>query len=64
MMSAGDVMERLKTVKTMPELNAMRLDCVRAGEASGSVEVARQIQQAFIKAKNRLERIPWRERAW
>lgn len=58
------IFDRLKATKTMPELDALRMDCVRTGEASGSVDMARQIQQAFIKAKNRLERIPLSQRGW
>lgn len=59
-----ELLQRLKEVKTMPNLDAMRLECVRVGEASGSVEVARRIQKAFIKAKNRLQRVPLRDRTW
>lgn len=63
-MNEAEVLKALKTVKTMPELDALRLDCVRAGEESGDIEVARRIQRAFIKAKNRLQRIPLSERSW
>lgn len=63
-MSQAELLKRLRSVQNMAELDALRLTCVRVGEASGSVEVAREIQKAFIKAKNRLNRIPWAERTW
>lgn len=62
-MENGDVIERLKTVQTMRELDAMRGEVVKAMEADGTEWTFYRVKKAFISAKNRLERIPLRNRA-
>jgi len=58
-----NIYEKLKNVKTMPELDALRLETVQEMRNLG-VERYRGVQVAFIKAKNRLQRIPLRDRTW
>jgi hypothetical protein len=61
------IFEKLDAVKTMPELDALRPECARAmtdaakerGEAG-----FHEVQDAFIRAKNRLRRVPLRDRSW
>ena len=48
----------------MPELDALRIAVVRATEACSTTDEMREIQTAFIKAKNRLRRIPLADRNW
>lgn len=59
-----DVLTRIETVQTMPELDALRTEVVQAIHAGGTEEAFDRLQGAFIKAKNRLERIPMSERTW
>lgn len=59
----NDIIQKLENVKTMPELDALRHETVKAME-SGNKENFETIQNAFRKAKNRLRRIPLRERTW
>lgn len=56
--------DRLKRVATMPELDAMRVEVVKAMQSDGTEETFTRIQKAFVSAKNRLQRIPLRERTW
>lgn len=64
---SAEILARLKSVKTMPELDAMRLDVVNAmtsaGKEGGSPAFY-HVQTAFIKAQNRLRRIPLKDRTW
>lgn len=63
----SDIFERLSAVKTMPELDALRKDVVAEMDAAAKArgpEGFYEVQNAFIKAKNRLKRIPLRERTW
>lgn len=60
-------MTKLAAVKTMPELDALRMEAVAAMKAEAEVrgeEGFYEVQGAFIKAKNKLKRIPLRERTW
>lgn len=57
----------LAATKTMPELDALRIKTVEAMKERGlshGAEGFYEVQDAFIKAKNRLQRIPLRERTW
>lgn len=63
-MDAEQMLKRLKIVQAMPELNSMRVEVVEAMQSDGTSETFYKVQQAFIKAKNRLERIPLRDRTW
>ena len=47
----------------MPELDELRLETIKAMEKNGFAEF-KEIQREFVKAKNRLIRIPLRERTW
>lgn len=58
----SDIFEKLKNVKTMPELDALRGE-VFERMSVGKVEFV-ETQRAFIKAKNRLNRIPLKDRSW
>jgi hypothetical protein len=58
-----DIFEKLAAVTTMPELDALRGETVDAMKDAGVTGLAR-VQEAFIRAKNRLQRIPLRDRTW
>jgi hypothetical protein len=59
-----DIIGRLKQVKTTPELDALRRETFEAMESDGSDETFERVQGEFIKAKNRLRRIPLSQRDW
>ncbi len=62
-----NIFEKLAVVKTMPELDALRMETVAAMQAAGELSGEagfKKVQAAFIKAKNRLRRIPLVERTW
>ena len=58
-----EIVQKIREVKTMPELDALRLETVKAMKELGQ-EGFRSIQKEFIKAKNRLRRIPLKDRNW
>lgn len=58
------IIEKLANVQTMPELDSMRMEVLKAMKADGTQETFKKIQQHFIRAKNRLQRIPLSERTW
>lgn len=57
------IFRKLKNVKTMPELDALRGEVVAQMESGGEAEF-KEAQKAFIKAINRLKRIPLKDRTW
>ncbi len=59
----NELIKKIEACETMPQLDELRLDCVRIGKANGT-EGFYKIQQAFIKKKNQLQRIPLFERSW
>jgi hypothetical protein len=59
-----NILEKLKGVKTMPELDALRIETVEAMESDGTLKTFEKVQTAFRKAKNRLRRIPLKDRTW
>ncbi len=63
-MSEQDLLKRLASVQTMPELDAMRVEVAETMTSDGTRETFERVQQAFIKAKDRLRRIPLRDRTW
>ena len=58
-----EIVQRIREVKTMPELDALRMETVKAMKEAGQ-EGFRSIQNEFIKSKNRLHRIRLRDRSW
>ena len=58
-----EIVQKIREAKTMPELDALRLETVKAMKELGQ-EGFRSIQKEFIKAKNRLRRIPLKDRNW
>ena len=66
-MSESELLDALRNVKTMPELDDLRLETIKkmmeAGKRSGE-HAFKNIQTEFIRAKNRLQRIPLRDRTW
>jgi len=58
-----EIIEKLANVKTMPELDALREEVVERMIGHGE-ETFHKVQDAFRKAKNRLNRIPLKERTW
>lgn len=63
-MGNSELIEKLRNVKTMPELDALRLETVKAMQEDGTQETFERIQKEFRKAKNRLRRIPLKDRTW
>lgn len=63
-MTKDELIGRLKSVKTKPELDALRMEVVDAIHSEGTEEAFDQLQGAFIKAVHRLRRIPLRDRTW
>lgn len=59
-----EIIQKLRQVKTMPELDELRIETVKAMSSDGTKETFRSIQIEFIKAKNRLRRIPLKDRTW
>ena len=59
-----EILEKLLNVKTMPELDDLRIETVKAMESDGTLETFEKAQNAFRKAKNRLRRIPLAKRTW
>ena len=62
-MTSQEIIEKIKNAKTMPNLNQLRTEIVSI-ICSGSEEDFHKIQDAFRKAKNKLKRIPLKERTW
>lgn len=58
-----EIMKKLRQVKTMPELDELRLETVKVISSDGTKETFYSIQKEFKKAKNRLKRIPLKERS-
>lgn len=54
--------KRIEACKTMPELDSLRLELVQAGKENP--DSFRTLQDAFVKKKNQLTRIPLRDRTW
>lgn len=63
-MTESELLTKLKDVQTMPDLDALRPDTVKAMQADGTKETFDRVQGAFRKAKNRLRRIPLSQRTW
>lgn len=59
------IFDKLLAVTTMPELDALRMECVQAMDTEAAAgRDPTIVQKAFIKAKNKLQRVPLRERSW
>ena len=52
------MLNKIKNCKTMPELDALRLEIVK------DMEHFEANQKAFIKKLNQLKRVPLKERNW
>lgn len=61
-MTPNELTQKINEVKTMPELDALRGDVVSMIKLGK--EAFEKNQTAFRKAKNRLVRIPLRDRNW
>lgn len=61
-MTEAELIEKLRTVDTMPKLDELRMATFQAMQADGSSETFDRVQSAFRKAKNRLRRVPYSER--
>ena len=57
-----NLIKKIEACETMPELDELRMDCVLVGKKGKDTFVT--LQQAFIKKKNQLKRIPLRDRNW
>lgn len=60
----AELLQKLAAVQTMPELDELRPETVKAMTADGTQDTFDRVQGAFRKAKNRLRRIPLSERDW
>jgi len=61
-MNEEEIINKLRTVKTKPELDSLRLPLVT--NFMNNKEQFDRCQKEFIKAKNRLRRIPLKDRTW
>lgn len=59
-----EISKKLKAVKTMPELDALRTETVKLMMEGGNQDRFYRIQKEFKQAKSRLQRIPLRDRTW
>jgi len=59
----NEIIKKLSQVKTMPELDFMRTEVAEKMIGNGE-EAFHKVQNAFRKAKNRLKRVPLRDRTW
>lgn len=62
-MTADEVIGKIQSTTTMPELDALRTEAAEAMMSDGK-ETFDRVQGAFRKAKNRLKRVPLRDRTW
>lgn len=62
-MDKDTLIEKLKAVKTKPELDALRMDCAKLATA-GHEDDFLEVQQVFRKAANRVRRVPLKDRTW
>lgn len=63
MMNIEKTIQEIKDVKSMPELDALRTLTVEV-MMSGGKEVFERVQKEFIRSKNKLKRIPLKDRTW
>ena len=57
-----ELLAKINECKTMPALDNLRIEC--ATFCQQNTEQALKIQQAFIKKKHQLKRIPLKDRQW
>jgi hypothetical protein len=62
-MDIETTISKIRDTKTMPELNALRTETAEAMMTGGKA-VFDRVQGEFRKAKNRLQRVPLRDRTW
>jgi hypothetical protein len=62
-MNIGETIKKIRDVKTMPELDELRGLTVDA-MTSGGKEAFDRVQGEFRKSKNRLTRVPLKDRTW
>ncbi len=55
-MTMTEIINKIKTCETRAGLDLMRLEIVEFISESNDVDVARMVQSAFIKQKNKLRR--------
>jgi hypothetical protein len=58
-----ELLKKIRACKSMPELDDLRMDCVVAFSKGNKTEFL-AIQGAFIKKKNKLQRVPLVDRNW
>jgi len=58
-----ETLEKIKACDTMPKLDDLRKESVVAMLENNGVNFTK-IQNAFIKQKNKLSRIPLKDRTW
>lgn len=54
------IKQKIAEADTIPKLDDLRLEIIEV--SSESVETAKELQEAFIKQKNKLRRIPLKDR--
>lgn len=62
-MNKEEMINKIRGVKTMPNLDALRLETVTCMKEVGQ-DGFREIQKEFVKVKNRLLRTPLSQRNW
>ena len=63
MSETEELLRKLIIVRTMPKLDALRDETARVMMAHDKTQF-HTVQNAFRKAKNRLKRIPIKDRTW
>jgi hypothetical protein len=58
----NELIQKIQGCTTMPQLDALRLELVSVGKED--VQTFTTLQQAFIKKKNQLKRVPLKDRTW
>ena len=58
-----EIIEKINSCDTMPELDELRSEVVRAMRSDNGKDFE-TIQKSFIKKKNKLKRIPLKDRSW
>jgi hypothetical protein len=53
-----DIFEKLKNAKTIPELNSLRIETTKEMLSRNDHAWFELVQKEFIKAKNRIKRMP------
>jgi hypothetical protein len=57
-----NIYEKIKNCETMPQLDEIRIEVMQAMRKGDEEDIFYSIQKAFIKQRNKLKRIPLKDR--